>query len=104
MNLLNHYLDLGLFNITIPNLSQASVTNAPPSVLADANGCAPLNGGRNPNFLLVDWVNTGNVVGAAEMLNGNSTAVNGSKKRFVAGVGFLWWLIMAFNEIYDFIL
>ena len=71
MNLLNHYLDMEFFKTTIPNLSQAPVTNAPPSVLADANGCAPLNGGRNPNFLLVDWVNIGNVVGAAEILNGN---------------------------------
>jgi hypothetical protein len=103
MNLLNHYLDMELFNITIPNRAQASVTNAPPSVLAEASGCAPLNGDRNPNFLLVDWVDQGDLIGAAATLNGNPMA-NGGKKRFVDGVGFLWWLFMAFNEIYDIVL
>lgn len=85
-------------------MSAAAVTNGIPSILADASGCAPLNGGRNPNFLLFDWVDVGDVAGAAAMLNGNGTATNGSPKRYVAGVGFLWWLFMAFDELHEFVL
>ncbi|KAF8586164.1 PLC-like phosphodiesterase [Ramaria rubella] len=70
MNLLNHFLDIELFGVFIPDKSAAGTTNGIPSVLADANGCAPLNGGRNPNFLLADWVDIGDLLGAADQLNG----------------------------------
>jgi hypothetical protein len=39
-------------------------------ILANANGCAPLGGGRAPSFLLLDYVNIGDGVKAADVLNG----------------------------------
>ena len=71
MNLLNHYLDIGISEgVTIPNRLAASTTNGVPSILADASGCAPFNAGRNPNFLLLDWVDDGAAFQAADLLNG----------------------------------
>jgi hypothetical protein len=103
MNLLNHYLDVSVVGVTIPAEFDAFTTNAPPSIAAGASACAPLNGGRNPNFLLFDWVDIGNVSAAVELLNGNATVVNGSR-RYVAGIGYLWGLLMAFYEFYEFVL
>ena len=38
--------------------------------LNSARGCAPLGGNRNPNFLLLDFVNQGDAFRAADVLNG----------------------------------
>ena len=39
-------------------------------ILANAYGCAPFGGGRAPNFVLLDFVNIGEGIRAADLLNG----------------------------------
>lgn len=77
MSLINHFLDLDEASILIPDEAVADTTNSVDSILADAYGCVPLNGGRAPNFVLMDWVNSGNASGAIALLNGvQDTQVN----------------------------
>lgn len=40
------------------------------SILAHANGCAPLGGNRFPNFVLLDFINIGDGIKAVDKLNG----------------------------------
>ncbi|KAF8586155.1 PLC-like phosphodiesterase [Ramaria rubella] len=94
MNLLNHYLDVSLFSVLIPDEFAADTTNSVASVLAGANSCAPLNGGRGPNFVLVDWVDIGDVFGAAEQLNALG---NGGSLSVSVGVWYLWGVMMVFT-------
>jgi len=70
MALINHYLDTSLFGADIPDRLAATTTNSVASILADANGCAPLNAGRFPSFVLTDWVDQGAVVAAVNAMNG----------------------------------
>ncbi|KAF5339646.1 hypothetical protein D9758_015586 [Tetrapyrgos nigripes] len=59
LSMLNHNLDINLFNaILMGDRENASTTNGITSILADANGCAPLAGGVAPNFVMLDWVNS----------------------------------------------
>jgi len=72
---INHFLDIAVFgddNILIPDLSAASNTNSEAQILADANGCVPIGANRNQNFILMDWVNIGDGLAAANSLNGVS--------------------------------
>ncbi|GJJ13474.1 hypothetical protein Clacol_007728 [Clathrus columnatus] len=69
MNCLNHFLDIDILSVLIPDKLQAATTNGMTSVLDDAAGCAPLNGGRNPNFILADWVDIGQLIQTAALLN-----------------------------------
>ncbi|KIJ54062.1 hypothetical protein M422DRAFT_25035 [Sphaerobolus stellatus SS14] len=68
--LINHFLDQDIFGIDIPNKGKASTTNGIASISANAAGCAPLNAGRNPNFVLMDWVDIGAPIAAIDQLNG----------------------------------
>jgi len=73
LNLVNHFLDKALFGINsvlLPDKSDASTTNSVDSILANAAGCAGLNGGRNPNFVLMDWVDIGQPINAVDQMNG----------------------------------
>ncbi|KAF8529779.1 PLC-like phosphodiesterase [Hysterangium stoloniferum] len=70
MALINHFLDSDVFGIDVPNKGAAGTTNGVPSILADAAGCARLNEGRNPNFVLMDWVNVGSGKAAVDKMNG----------------------------------
>ena len=39
-------------------------------IMANVNGCVPLGANRNPQILLLDWVNIGDGFKAADILNG----------------------------------
>lgn len=72
LSILNHFLDKKLFigGITIPDKSDADTTNGVDSIVANANGCAGFSAGRNPSFVLMDWVNIGEPIKAIDQLNG----------------------------------
>jgi len=73
MYMINHFLDVDILSILLPDLTAASKTNGVSSILANANGCAPLSGAnRWPNFVLLDWVNIGDGMQAVNILNGVS--------------------------------
>lgn len=52
MYLVNHYLDIDLFGILIPNQAAAPITNSVSSILAQSDLCHDA-WGRVPNFILV---------------------------------------------------
>lgn len=52
MYLVNHYLDISIFGIDIPNETAASTTNGEDSIMAQVNECNALYD-RYPNFILV---------------------------------------------------
>ncbi|KAI0032912.1 PLC-like phosphodiesterase [Vararia minispora EC-137] len=72
MYLLNHFLDVNLLGtgILISDPAAAPTTNGVNSILANTAGCQPLGGGLNPTFVLMDFVNLGNGIGAVNKLNG----------------------------------
>jgi len=70
MLLINHFLDLEFFGLLIPDREDASTTNSQSSIVANANGCLPLNGGLNPTFILLDFVDRGQAIAAGNALNG----------------------------------
>jgi hypothetical protein len=79
-----------VFGILIPDRFAAPATNSIASrvlqfhlipladfwfirrITANVNECLPLNGGFNPTFILLDWVDQGQAFTAANMLNGIS--------------------------------
>lgn len=52
MYLVNHYLDVSILGIDIPNQVAASTTNGKASIMAQADECNALYA-RYPNFILV---------------------------------------------------
>ncbi|KAA1467265.1 PLC-like phosphodiesterase [Dentipellis sp. KUC8613] len=72
MYMINHSLNINLFDsgIIISDPEDAPTTNGITSILANANGCAPLGGGRYPSFVLLDFVNIGQGIQAADIMNG----------------------------------
>lgn len=52
MYLVNHYLDVDILGIDIPDMTAASTTNGEASIMAQVNECDALYG-RHPNFILV---------------------------------------------------
>lgn len=52
MYLVNHYLDVSIFGIDIPDEIAASTTNGETSIMAQVNECNALYS-RYPNFILV---------------------------------------------------
>ncbi|KIL57774.1 hypothetical protein M378DRAFT_27832 [Amanita muscaria Koide BX008] len=70
MYMINHSLNKNVLGIVISDSFDAPTTNGVTSILNNANGCVPLGGGRNPNFLLLDFVDLGNAFHAADVLNG----------------------------------
>jgi hypothetical protein len=69
MYIVNHFLDINIFGILIPDDPADSTTNSPASIEAQANLCYNLYG-RQPNFILVDYFNVGDVFAAQNSLNG----------------------------------
>ncbi|KAJ7093421.1 PLC-like phosphodiesterase [Mycena belliarum] len=69
-NLNKNILPFGKTEVLVSNPIDAPTTNSVASILADANGCAPLGGNRAPNFVLLDYVNIGEPFAAAAQLNG----------------------------------
>jgi len=74
MYLINHSLNKNILpigaGVIITDPIDAPTTNGVPSILANANGCAPLGANRAPSFVLLDYVNIGNGFRAADVLNG----------------------------------
>ncbi|KAJ7907654.1 hypothetical protein B0H13DRAFT_1879386 [Mycena leptocephala] len=69
-NLNKNLLSVGSTDVLVSDPVDAPTTNGIQSILADANGCAPLAGNRAPNFVLIDYVNLGDPFTAANQLNG----------------------------------
>ncbi|KAH9981896.1 PLC-like phosphodiesterase [Russula compacta] len=61
MYLINHYLDINVLDsgVLISDSFDGPTTNSVSSIVAHANKCVPLGSGRNPNFVLLDYVNLG---------------------------------------------
>ncbi|KAJ3792954.1 PLC-like phosphodiesterase [Lentinula aff. detonsa] len=72
LNMLNHNLDIDVFGtgVLVSDPEDASTTNGVASIIANANGCAPLAGGVAPNFVMLDFVNIGAGMQAVDQLNG----------------------------------
>ncbi|EIM90666.1 PLC-like phosphodiesterase [Stereum hirsutum FP-91666 SS1] len=72
MYLLNHFLDINVLGtgILISDPEAAGTTNGVNSIIANANGCSSLGGGRWPSFVLLDFVNLGDAFSAADVMNG----------------------------------
>jgi len=74
LNLINHNLNINFLNVghglRIPNRSDAPVTNRISSIIEHAGHCAPFVNGKNPNFVLLDWVHIGQGARAVDSLNG----------------------------------
>ncbi|KAJ7131232.1 PLC-like phosphodiesterase [Mycena epipterygia] len=68
-NLNKNLLTVGSTDVLVSDPVDAPTTNGVESILADANGCAPLGGNRAPNFVLIDYVNLGDPFTAAAQLN-----------------------------------
>lgn len=71
MMIVNHFLDVDILGILIPDDAADNTTNAatgPGSIGAQADLCYS-TWGRNPNFILVDYSNTGEVFTAQNTLN-----------------------------------
>ncbi|KAJ3507574.1 hypothetical protein NLJ89_g6225 [Agrocybe chaxingu] len=71
MHLINHNLNAVIFgSVLIADFANAQRTNSLDSILAHANGCAPLSQGRAPNFVLLDFIDVGATKQAVDRLNG----------------------------------
>ncbi|KAJ7634699.1 PLC-like phosphodiesterase [Roridomyces roridus] len=75
MYMINHNLNVNIVplfgaEVLVSDPLAAPTTNGADSILANANGCAPLAGNRAPNFLLLDFVNIGDAFKVADQLNG----------------------------------
>jgi len=72
MYIVNHFLDVDIFGLLIPNRDAAATTNAATgtgSIGAQVALCESLYN-RPPNFVLVDFTDKGNVLAAQNALNG----------------------------------
>jgi hypothetical protein len=72
MYIVNHFLDVDILGVLIPDRSAAATTNAATgtgSIGAQAALCKGLYG-RPPNFVLVDFTDQGQVLAAQDALNG----------------------------------
>ncbi|KAG8744643.1 hypothetical protein FRC10_009676 [Ceratobasidium sp. 414] len=72
MYMINHSLNykfLGSDDIIVPDRSKATTTNSVASIVANANGCAPLGENLWPTYVLLDWVDKGDAFTALKQLN-----------------------------------
>lgn len=73
LNMLNHNLNIAVFgdqSILVSDPGDANTTNGVDSIMANANGCAPLAGNVFPNFVMLDFVNIGQGQQAVDIMNG----------------------------------
>lgn len=71
MYIVNHFLDVDIFGIKVPDRDAAARTNAATgegSIGAQASECATLYH-RAPNVVLADFVDKGDVIEAQDNLN-----------------------------------
>jgi len=67
---LNHFLDVSIFGILIPDRASASVTNSVGSIMSQAKACVGLGDNALPTHILLDFVDEGQAIAAGNMLNG----------------------------------
>ena len=72
MYLVNHYLDNDFLGILTPDYDAAGTTNGAASIDANVAECVG-NYTNNPNVVLVDWVDQGDVIDVGNALNGLSS-------------------------------
>ncbi|KAJ7259776.1 PLC-like phosphodiesterase [Mycena rebaudengoi] len=74
MYMINHSLNKNIIpigdGVLVSDPIDAPTTNGVESILAEANGCNALGGGRAPNFVLLDYINLGDPFAAVNQLNG----------------------------------
>ncbi|KAJ2915082.1 hypothetical protein MD484_g5350, partial [Candolleomyces efflorescens] len=75
LHLINHNLNrniipFGWGTVLVSDFIRAPQTNALSSIIAHANGCAPLSRGRAPNYVLLDYIDVGEGMKAVDRLNG----------------------------------
>uniref|UniRef100_A0A8H7XQT5 Uncharacterized protein n=1 Tax=Psilocybe cubensis TaxID=181762 RepID=A0A8H7XQT5_PSICU len=74
LSLINHNLNANIFpigrGILIPDRLHSPMTNGINSILEHSTHCAPYVEDRNPNFVLLDYVNVGQGLEAVNRLNG----------------------------------
>lgn len=71
MFIANHFLDVSIFGMDVPDRTAAAQTNAiagSGSIGAQASLCSGAMG-RNPNVLLIDYFGQGDAIGAQKLLN-----------------------------------
>uniref|UniRef100_A0A0W0EUB4 PLC-like phosphodiesterase n=1 Tax=Moniliophthora roreri TaxID=221103 RepID=A0A0W0EUB4_MONRR len=74
--MINHSLNTNVFpipggaGVIVPNVFEAETTNGVKSIMDNVRGCAPFAMDKNPNFILLDWVDEGEAFLAADQLNG----------------------------------
>ncbi|KAF8889428.1 PLC-like phosphodiesterase [Gymnopilus junonius] len=75
LSLINHNLNANIFpigrGILIPDRLNSPKTNSINSILLHASHCAPYVQDRNPNFVMLDYVNVGQGLEAVNRLNGS---------------------------------
>ncbi|KAF8968511.1 PLC-like phosphodiesterase [Flammula alnicola] len=75
--MINHSLNKNIIpigaGVIVSDPLDAPTTNGVASILANVNNCVPLGANRNPQFLLLDFVNLGQAFQAAAQLNGLAT-------------------------------
>ncbi|KAJ7235724.1 PLC-like phosphodiesterase [Mycena haematopus] len=108
--LINHSLNINIIpigsGVIITDPLAAPTTNGITSILANANGCAPLGGNRAPSFVLLDYVNIGEGFQAADILNGlvassssasgaapTSSHKSGASSTLIPRKWWLWWWV-----------
>ena len=69
MGIINHFLDIDVFGIDIPDRAAAGTTNSADSIGKQAGLCKS-SYGRNPNVALLDYADKGDAVKAQSALNG----------------------------------
>lgn len=72
MYIVNHFLDVDIFGILVPDREHASRTNSVSGMGSIGAQCQLCKGmyGRLPNVVLVDFVDQGKVIKAQKQLNG----------------------------------
>jgi len=76
LNLINHNLNVNVLpvvggnDLLLPDWLNSPRTNSVDSILKHAAQCSGIVDGRNPNFVLVDYVNVGQAALAVDRLNG----------------------------------
>ncbi|KAJ4423635.1 hypothetical protein N0V82_001658 [Gnomoniopsis sp. IMI 355080] len=69
MGLVNHMMHLEFLGIQIPDEGSAGATNSPASIVAQSSVCKGLYG-REPNVVLLDYIDKGDAMAAESALNG----------------------------------
>ncbi|GLB44418.1 putative plc-like phosphodiesterase [Lyophyllum shimeji] len=87
MYMINHSLNKDILDtgIIVSDPLDAATTNGITSIMDHVNDCAPLGAGRAPTFILLDFVNIGKGLVAADILNGFAVPTNDTASPGIGG-------------------